>query len=85
MASMPGHEPGARLKAIQGTVPALGQLPRGCAFAPRCPDRFTPCEIAPPAATELPADRAVRCYLHGRASEQAAASPSSGVAPRGKA
>ena len=27
MASMPGQEPGARLKAIQGTVPALGQLP----------------------------------------------------------
>ena len=30
--------------AIQGTVPPLGQLPPGCAFAPRCPDRFEPCD-----------------------------------------
>jgi len=82
MASMPGQEPGARLKAIQGTVPALGQLPRGCAFAPRCPDRFAPCEIAPPGTTELPAGRSVKCYLHGPASEPAADSANSGVRPR---
>ena len=29
MASMPGGAPGTRLRAIQGTVPPLGQLPRG--------------------------------------------------------
>jgi peptide/nickel transport system ATP-binding protein len=65
MASMPGGHPGARLKAIQGTVPALGQLPPGCAFAPRCPDRFEPCTTAPPGTTALDGDRAVKCYLHG--------------------
>ena len=64
MASMPGGQPGARLRAIQGTVPALGQLPPGCAFAPRCPDRFTPCTTIAPAVTTLPADRTVRCHLH---------------------
>jgi oligopeptide/dipeptide ABC transporter ATP-binding protein len=64
MGSMPGHEPGARLKAIQGTVPALGQLPPGCAFAPRCPDRFEPCSTAPPETTALEHGRAVKCYLH---------------------
>jgi peptide/nickel transport system ATP-binding protein len=64
MASMPGHEPGARLKAIQGTVPALGNLPRGCAFAPRCPDRFEACDTAPPDSTPLGDDRAVKCYLY---------------------
>jgi peptide/nickel transport system ATP-binding protein len=64
MASMPGHEPGARLQAIQGTVPALGQLPRGCAFAPRCPDRFEVCDTAPPDSTPLGDDRAVKCYLY---------------------
>ena len=63
MASMPGGEPGARLRAIQGTVPALGQLPAGCAFAPRCPDCFTPCSVAPPAATILGDSRTVKCYL----------------------
>ena len=65
MASMPGGAPGARLKAIQGTVPALGQLPSGCAFAPRCPDRFEPCPTAPPGSTDLALGRSVRCYLHG--------------------
>jgi oligopeptide/dipeptide ABC transporter ATP-binding protein len=65
MASMPGGAPGARLKAIQGTVPALGQLPAGCAFEPRCPDRFAPCPIAPPGPTDLGLGRTARCYLHG--------------------
>jgi peptide/nickel transport system ATP-binding protein len=69
MASMPGGTPGARLKAIQGTVPALGQLPAGCAFAPRCPDRFEPCPTAPPGPTELGQGRSARCYLHGPAIE----------------
>ena len=69
MASMPGGVPGARLKAIQGTVPALGQLPAGCAFAPRCPDRFEPCPIAPPGATPVGPERSVKCYLHGPATE----------------
>ena len=48
LASMPGGAPGTRLRAIEGTVPPLGQLPPGCAFAPRCPDRFEPCTTAPP-------------------------------------
>jgi oligopeptide/dipeptide ABC transporter ATP-binding protein len=65
MASMPGGVPGARLNAIQGTVPALGQLPAGCAFAPRCPDRFDPCTVAPPSSTDLAPNRAVKCYLLG--------------------
>jgi peptide/nickel transport system ATP-binding protein len=65
MASMPGGRPGARLKAIQGTVPALGQLPPGCAFAPRCPDRFEPCTTTAPGTTRVGGDRAVKCYLHG--------------------
>jgi oligopeptide/dipeptide ABC transporter ATP-binding protein len=69
MGSMPGGAPGARLRAIQGTVPPLGQLPAGCAFAPRCPDCFTPCSVAPPAATILGDSRAVKCYLHGPAAE----------------
>ncbi|HEY6615668.1 MAG TPA: ABC transporter ATP-binding protein, partial [Vicinamibacterales bacterium] len=69
MASMPGGEPGARLRAIQGTVPGLGQLPAGCAFASRCPESFPPCSVAPPASTVLGDSRAVKCYLHGPAAE----------------
>ena len=48
MASIPGGAPGTRLRAIQGTVPPLGELPPGCSFAPRCPDRFEPCPTAHP-------------------------------------
>jgi oligopeptide/dipeptide ABC transporter ATP-binding protein len=77
MASIPGDAPGTRLRAIQGTVPPLGQLPPGCAFTPRCPDRFEPCPKAPPGETVFAAGtgdselgtRAVKCYLHGPAVE----------------
>jgi oligopeptide/dipeptide ABC transporter ATP-binding protein len=53
LASIPGGSPGARLQAIQGTVPPLGQWPPGCAFAPRCPKRFAPCDVAPPGVTRI--------------------------------
>jgi oligopeptide/dipeptide ABC transporter ATP-binding protein len=69
MASIPGGAPGARLKAIQGSVPPLGQLPPGCSFAPRCPDRFEPCPKAHPGITDLGDGRTVKCYLHGPAVE----------------
>jgi oligopeptide/dipeptide ABC transporter ATP-binding protein len=67
LASIPGGEPGARLNAIPGVVPALGQLPAGCAFAPRCPDRFDPCDRRPPETTSPGDAREVRCYLYSPA------------------
>ena len=70
MASMPGGAPGTRLQAIQGTVPPLGQLPAGCAFTPRCPDRFEPCPTAAPGDTNVGPARVVKCYLHGPNVEQ---------------
>ena len=51
MASIPGGAPGTRLRAIQGTVPPLGELPPGCSFTPRCPNRFEPCPKALPGTT----------------------------------
>jgi len=69
MASMPGGAPGTRLHAIQGTVPPLGQLPAGCAFTPRCTDRFEPCPTAPPGDTNVGSGRRVKCYLHGGVQE----------------
>ncbi len=57
IASVPGSAPGTRLHAIQGTVPPLGKLPPGCSFAPRCPDRFGPCDAAPPGETVIRRDR----------------------------
>ena len=72
MASMPGGAPGTRLQAIQGTVPPLGQLPAGCAFTPRCPDRFEPCPTAAPGDTNVGPARVVKCYLHGPMSNRLA-------------
>jgi oligopeptide/dipeptide ABC transporter ATP-binding protein len=64
LASMPGGTPGARLRAIDGSVPLLGDLPPGCAFNPRCSDRFDPCTTAPPPDYPVDADHVAKCYLH---------------------
>jgi len=65
LASIPGGTPGKRLASIPGNVPAIGQLPSGCAFAPRCPDRFDPC-AAKPETTPVAgaANHDVRCFLN---------------------
>ena len=39
---MTGDRP-HRLEAIPGSPPSPGHLPQGCAFAPRCPQRFAAC------------------------------------------
>jgi oligopeptide/dipeptide ABC transporter ATP-binding protein len=69
LASIPGGAPGTRLRAIDGTVPALGSLPPGCSFTPRCPYRFEPCPTAHPGDTVFERGRTVKCYLHGPAVE----------------
>jgi peptide/nickel transport system ATP-binding protein len=61
--SMPGQEKGRHLHAIPGVVPPLGNLPPGCTFSPRCPDRFEPCDRARPGDAVIGARR-VKCYLH---------------------
>ena len=64
LASIPGGMPGQPLRAIEGTVPLLGKLPPGCAFNPRCPDRFEPCTTAPPPDYPAGPEQAAKCYLH---------------------
>jgi oligopeptide/dipeptide ABC transporter ATP-binding protein len=63
LASVPARD-GARLRPIEGAVPVLGAFPEGCAFHPRCPDRFEPCDVTPPEAYATAPGRQVRCYLH---------------------
>jgi oligopeptide/dipeptide ABC transporter ATP-binding protein len=64
LASIPGGARGKRLRAIDGSVPRLGALPPGCAFNPRCPDRFDPCTVAPPPEFVVGPEHGARCYLH---------------------
>jgi oligopeptide/dipeptide ABC transporter ATP-binding protein len=71
LASLPGEQ-GARLRAIDGTVPRLGHIPPGCAFAPRCPNRFEPCGELPALVPPASGGQPVRCFLHHAVRETAA-------------
>ena len=64
LASVPDGTPGKRLRAIEGAVPQLGSVPPGCAFNPRCPDRFGPCTGAPPPDYLAGPEQTAKCYLH---------------------
>jgi len=66
LASIPGVAPGRLLRAIPGTVPSLGNLGPGCAFASRCSERFDLCDKIAPETTPLEGGRLVRCHLHAR-------------------
>jgi peptide/nickel transport system ATP-binding protein len=73
--SLPGRAGARRLRAIEGSVPVLGSLPNGCAFHPRCPDRFGPCDTHRPPPYAVGDDHWARCHLHDpAASHRAAAS-----------
>jgi oligopeptide/dipeptide ABC transporter ATP-binding protein len=52
---------GQRLNVIKGAVPNPFNMPNGCNFAPRCPDRFEPCGTHDP-RLGLVDDRAVACW-----------------------
>jgi len=67
LASIPGHIPGRRLEAIPGAVPDLAALPPGCAFAPRCPDRFDVCGGPRPDAYTVSPGHTARCFLYAGA------------------
>lgn len=64
IAALPGATRGAALKPIGGSVPMLGAFPKGCAFHPRCPQRFAPCDQAIPGVVHLSAGHGARCFLH---------------------
>jgi peptide/nickel transport system ATP-binding protein len=64
LASMPGGPRGSRLRAIEGTVPMLGALPPGCAFNPRCPDKFDMCTQSAPDDSATGDGHTAKCHLH---------------------
>jgi oligopeptide/dipeptide ABC transporter ATP-binding protein len=51
-----------RLPMIPGTVPDPLDLPGGCRFSDRCPERFERCAAEPP-LFDLPGGRRARCWL----------------------
>jgi oligopeptide/dipeptide ABC transporter ATP-binding protein len=71
LASIPSPDKlGRRLDVIRGVVPHPLNLPPGCTFAPRCPQRFEPCDTAFPALETTAPRQAVACYLHTRRQEE---------------
>jgi peptide/nickel transport system ATP-binding protein len=57
--SIPSRTPaGARLTAIRGMTPSLGQLPDGCPFRPRCDFADDACLVRPPLMEATPGRRA---------------------------
>jgi len=57
----------SRLNVIEGVVPNLQHLPRGCRFNPRCPYSSELCRTEEPLLTEVGNDRSVACWKTGKA------------------
>jgi peptide/nickel transport system ATP-binding protein len=53
----------AHLRAIEGTPPSVIHLPPGCAFHPRCPHRFDPCDRIRPPLTRIEGAHSDACHL----------------------
>jgi peptide/nickel transport system ATP-binding protein len=52
-----------RLEPIRGLPPSLINLPSGCAFHPRCPYRFDPCDKETPPLLSSDGFHSAACYL----------------------
>ena len=64
MGAIPRGRSDERLVDIPGTVPPMWDLPRGCAFAPRCPGASERClRERPPFAEKRPGHFAA-CWEH---------------------
>lgn len=53
-----------KLHTIQGVVPALDNVPKGCRFAPRCPYATDQCISESPLLETLENGQKVRCWHH---------------------
>ncbi|QNP58996.1 ABC transporter ATP-binding protein [Paenacidovorax monticola] len=72
MASIPDMEQDReRLNQIDGAMPRLNAIPKGCAFNPRCPRVFDRCSVERPDLLPAGATQAA-CWLHDAKSGVAA-------------
>lgn len=63
MASIPSmRRRGGDLSQIEGAMPRLTAIPKGCAFAPRCPHRMPRCTVERPVLLPGPGSEAA-CWL----------------------
>ncbi|MBC7544819.1 MAG: ABC transporter ATP-binding protein [Candidatus Sericytochromatia bacterium] len=59
------HEVKDRLQPIEGQPPSLSRLPKGCAFAPRCPEVGPECLETAPELKPIGPNQQVRCLKRG--------------------
>jgi peptide/nickel transport system ATP-binding protein len=52
-----------KITPIPGAVPALGALPPGCSFSPRCPRRISDCDAKLPDLRSVDEQHLARCIL----------------------
>ena len=72
MGSIPAmDEDRERLLQIDGAMPRLTAIPRGCAFNPRCPRVFDRCRVERPELLDAGTTQAA-CWLHDSTFEKAA-------------
>ncbi len=66
--ALPGSlQPGSRLNQIPGMMPTLTDIPRGCAFHPRCTISDTMCQLEAPALINIDdRDRTTACHMVGK-------------------
>lgn len=53
-----------RLETIDGSIPHLANLPSGCSFYPRCPERMDLCLSEFPSVRSIDPEHRVSCYLY---------------------
>ena len=79
---VPSQDRSEVLEGIEGQAPRPGRRPRGCFFAPRCPDVLPACRESPPPVVALEAgSHLVRCV---RAAEPAEMADSARIAHEGR-
>jgi peptide/nickel transport system ATP-binding protein len=67
-----------RLTQIDGSMPRLTAIPKGCAFNPRCPEAFDRCRSERPDLLNTEGGTRAACWLH------AAGAPGSAAATAGR-
>jgi len=66
MSSIPSlHHKSEKLTQIEGTMPRLTEIPRGCAFHPRCPHAFDRCRSQRPDLLNTEPTKAA-CWLYDK-------------------
>lgn len=54
----------ARLQPIEGNVPSISRMPKGCRFSPRCPQVMNQCVERPPGLFDVDDAHLSRCWLN---------------------